>query len=104
MTIDRPGTGRDESVKLAVPVAFRIRADLSDINAKTPVVTVRVSAAAGSDVTVDKKALALDATGNGSYVIDVSADIEGPTEDVRLIDRRSTTRSPPRGANPTSGR
>ncbi len=88
VTLDRPGSGRDESVKLAVPVAFRIRADLSDINAKTPVIAVRVSAAPGSDVTVDKKPLALDATGNGSYVIDVSADTEGPTEDQRLIDRK----------------
>jgi hypothetical protein len=88
VTLDRPGAGRDENVKLAVPVAFRIRADLSDINAATPVITVRVSAAPGSDVTVDKKPLALDAKGNGSYVIDVSADTEGPTEDVRLIDRK----------------
>jgi hypothetical protein len=88
VTLDRPGSGRDESVKLSVPVAFRIRADLSDINAKTPVIAVRVSAAPGSEVTVDKKPLALDATGNGSYVIDVSADTEGPTEDVRLIDRK----------------
>jgi len=103
VTIDRPGTGRDESVKLAVPVAFRIRADLSDINAKTPVVTVRVSAAAGSDVTVDKKALALDATGNGSYVIDVSADIEGPTEDVRLIDRKIDYTIATKGGKPDVG-
>ena len=98
VTLDRPGSGRDESVKLAVPVAFRIRADLSDINAKTPVIAVRVSAAPGSDVTVDKKPLALDATGNGSYVIDVSADTEGPTEDVRLIDRKDRLLDPsPRG-------
>jgi hypothetical protein len=88
LTLDRPGAGRDEQVKLVVPLAFRIRADLSQIDAKPPTILVRVAAAPGSDVTVDKKPLTLDSSGTGSYAIDVSADTDGPTEDVRLIDRR----------------
>jgi hypothetical protein len=105
VTLDRPGAGRDEAVKLVVPLAFRIRADLSQIDAKPPTIVVRVAAAPGSDVTVDKKPLALDATGTGAYSIDVSADTEGPTEDVRLIDRRIdyTIASSAKGVPPSSG-
>jgi hypothetical protein len=107
LTLDRPGAGRDEQVKLVVPLAFRIRADLSQIDAKPPTILVRVAAAPGSEVTVDKKPLTLDAAGTGSYAIDVSADTDGPTEDVRLIDRRiDYTISAPAGAKgvpPSSG-
>jgi hypothetical protein len=105
LTLDRPGAGRDEQVKLVVPLAFRIRADLSQIDAKPPTILVRVAAAPGSEVTVDKKPLTLDASGSGAYAIDVSADTDGPTEDVRLIDRHIdyTISSPTKGAAPSSG-
>ena len=86
--IDRPNAGRDEEVSLVVPLAFNIRADLADIAAKPSVITVRVAAAPGTDVSVDGKPLALDATGKGAYAVDVSADTEGATEDVRVIDRK----------------
>jgi hypothetical protein len=86
--IDRPGAGRDDTVKLAVPVAFRIRADLADIAARPPVITVRVGATPGSEVKVDGKALTLDAAGRGAYTLDVSADTEGLADDLRVIDRK----------------
>jgi hypothetical protein len=109
LTLDRPGAGRDEQVKLVVPLAFRIRADLSQIDAKPPTILVRVAAAPGSDVTVDKKPLTLDSSGTGSYAIDVSADTDGPTEDVRLIDRRidytitAPAHAAAKGVAPSSG-
>ena len=88
LKVDRPGTGRDEEVKLPVPLGFYVRADLADIAAKPPVITVRVAAAPGTAVTVDGKALTLDASGKGAYALDVTNDTDGATEDVRVIDKK----------------
>ncbi len=88
LKVDRPGNGRDEEVKLPVPLGFYVRADLADITAKPPVVTVRVAAAPGTIVAVDGKPLALDASGKGAYALDVTSDTEGATDDVRVIDKK----------------
>jgi hypothetical protein len=101
--IDRPGSGRDEDVNLVVPVAFRIRADLGDIGAKPPVITVRVGAVPGTDISVDGKPLALDGSGKAAYAVDVSSDTEGATEDVRVIDRKIPYVVTLKGSKPESG-
>ena len=85
--IDRPNLGRDEAVSLTVPITYRIRADLADLSAAHPQITVRVQALPGTEVEVDGKPLALDASGAGAYAIDVSSEIEGPADDVKVIDR-----------------
>ena len=76
--IDRPGTGRDEDVKIHVPVAYRVRADLTTLSAKPPTITVRVEAVAGTEVKVEDKPITLDAEGKGSYAIDLSKETDGP--------------------------
>jgi hypothetical protein len=86
--IDRPGAGRDETVKVHVPIAYRVKADLTTLASMPPVVTVRVEAAPGTEVTVDDKAVELDASGKGSYAIDVSADALGPSDEQKAIDRK----------------
>src|SRR5439155_16957500 len=55
--LDRPGARRDEEVKIHVPVAYRVRADLTTLSARPPVITVRVEATPGSEVKVDDKPL-----------------------------------------------
>jgi hypothetical protein len=103
LNVRRPGASHDDVVSLVVPVAFRIRADLSDIGAKPPVITVRVGAAPGAEVNVDGKPLTLDATGHGAYALDVSADTEGLTEELRVIDRKIPYTVALKGAAPESG-
>lgn len=78
--IDRPAGGRSETVKVHVPVAYRVRADLSTLSAKPPAITVRIEATPGSTVTVEDKPVTLDATGRGSYAIDLSKETEGEGE------------------------
>jgi hypothetical protein len=85
--IDRPRFGRDGIVQVLVPVAFRIRADLSDLAAPQPAILVRVEAVSGSDVQVDGKPVALDASGAGLYTIDIRPETEGASDELRLIDR-----------------
>ncbi len=75
--IDRPGSGRDETVSLTVPVDYRVFPDLSTIDAPAPVITVRVEALPGSGVLIDAKPVTLDAAGKGAYVIDLAAATSG---------------------------
>jgi hypothetical protein len=88
LQITRPGLGRDESVKMVVPVAFRMHADLTTMTAMTsahPSITVRAEALPGSDVKVDGKPVTLDANGVGSYAIDETAATEGPADESKAI-------------------
>lgn len=103
LKVDRPGAGRDEEVKLPVPLGFYVRADLANIAAKPPSITVRVAAAPGSTVTVDGKPLALDASGKGAYALDVTADTEGAAEDIRVIDKKIPYAVTLKGAAAQSG-
>ena len=83
--IDRPGMGRDEVVRLVVPVSFRIRADLTGITAPKPSVSIRVEAAPDRVATVDGKPLALGANGTATYSIDESAETDGPADQSRVV-------------------
>jgi hypothetical protein len=102
--IDRPNLGRDESVQVVVPVAFRIRADLADLGAARPAITVRVEALAGTDVRIDGKPVALDANGEGAYAIDISSETEGTADETRLIDRLIPYVVTPRSGEAQSGK
>ncbi len=82
----RPGLGRSEDVKVVVPIAFRIKADLAALEGPHPAVIVRVQAVAGTVVRVDDKPVTLDAQGSGAYAIDVGAETSGWADDLRLID------------------
>lgn len=85
LSIDRPGMGRDETLKLVVPVAYRVRADVSTMEAPHACITIRIEAPTGTDVRVDGKQVTLDASGAGMYVIDESAATEGPADESRVI-------------------
>jgi hypothetical protein len=85
--LDRPRLGRDEEVKVVVPIAFRIKADLSSLTGAQPAVIVQVQAVKGTVVRVDDKPVTLDSTGKGTYSLDVSAQTNGWSDDVRLIDQ-----------------
>ena len=83
--IERPGMGRSETVRLRVPVAYRVRADVTTMNAPKPSIAIRIEAAPGTDVKIDGKPVALDGDGNGSYAIDESAATEGPADESRTV-------------------
>ena len=77
--------GRDEVVALSVPVAYRVRADVSTMNGPHPSILIHVEALAGSDVRVADKGVTLDASGTGTYAIDESAATEGPADESRVV-------------------
>lgn len=85
LQVDRPGMGRDETVKLVVPVAYRVSADVSTMSGPKPSITIRVEAQVGADVKVDDKPVALDASGAGAYTLDELAATEGPADESRIV-------------------
>jgi hypothetical protein len=101
--LDRPGAGRDEDVKIHVPVAYRVRADLTTLSARPPAITVRVEATPGSAATVEGKPLALDANGRAAYAIDLTKDTEGPADETRTFDRKIPFSITPKGGATESG-
>jgi len=103
IVLDRPGVGRDETVKAVVPVPYRLRADLSQIGAKPPVILVRVDAIAGTALTVDGKPLSLDASGHGSYAIDIGEDTEGASDEGKVIEKVIAYQATPKGAKTETG-
>jgi hypothetical protein len=85
LMVDRPGMGRDETVKLVVPVAYRVSADVTTMSAPHPTVTIRVEAMPGAAATVDGKPLDLDPSGVGAYAIDEHAATEGAADESRVV-------------------
>jgi hypothetical protein len=77
--------GRDEIVRLVVPVAYRVSADVTTMSAPHPSITIRVEAMRGAQVQVDGKPLALDANGAGAYAVDETAATEGPADESRVV-------------------
>ena len=80
--------GKQSFVDISVPIAYRVRGDTSGLDAPTPEFRVLVSALAGSSVTVDGKPVALNAEGEGRYVLDVSAEVTGLDSSVKTLERR----------------
>lgn len=105
LRIDRPGMGRDEVVSLLVPVAYRVRADVSPMAGSRPSIVIRVEALPGSDVTVDGKHLELASSGVGELAIDESAATHGAADESRTValDVGYTITPPGAGAQPAQG-
>jgi hypothetical protein len=100
--IERPAGGRHEDVKVHVPVAYRVRADLSTLSAKPPAITVRVESTPGSTVSVEDKPVTLDGTGRGSYAIDLSKETEG-TGETKTFERKIPFAITPKGGKQETG-
>jgi hypothetical protein len=103
VSVQRPGLGRDEDVRLAVGVDYRVRGDLSSLTADPPRVKVLVQAAAGSAAVIEGKAVALDATGQGEHLVDVSRELEGPADGVVPFERKLAFSITPPGGSPRAG-
>jgi len=95
--------GKQSFVDISVPIAFRVRADTSGLEAPTPELRVLVSAVSGSSVTVDGKPVVLNAEGEGRYVIDVSPDLTGLDATVKPLERRVPYAVTPPGGSAQSG-
>ncbi|WP_187345698.1 zinc ribbon domain-containing protein [Sorangium cellulosum] len=97
VAIDRPGSGRDETVGVSVHVAYRIRPDLGTLQGERPSIQVVVEASKGTQVTLDGKEVAL-ASGRAIESIDVTEAVTGLSDETKTLSRQVPyTVAPPDG-------
>ncbi|MFT3775122.1 MAG: zinc ribbon domain-containing protein [Minicystis sp.] len=85
--IDRPENGRDETVGVAVNVAYRIRPDLASLQAERPAFQIIAEAATGTTISIDGRKLPL-AAGRGVESVDVTDVCTGLANDVKTLARQ----------------
>jgi len=84
--IDRPAGGRDETVRLRVPVSYRVRADLASLAADPPSIVVKAEAVPGATVEIDGKPVSLTA-GKGEASFPLGEETTGPADESKVIDK-----------------
>ncbi len=87
VSLDRPGSGRDEAVSVTVPVSYRLRPDLTPLTNDKPSVHVAVEAVGGTEITIDGRPAAVK-DGPAAHVIDVASDCTGPADEPATLRRR----------------
>ncbi|WP_437955369.1 hypothetical protein WME76_28070 [Sorangium sp. So ce119] len=97
VAIDRPGSGRDETVGVSIHVAYRIRPDLGTLQGERPSIQVVVEASKGTQVVLDGKEVALT-SGRAIVAIDVTEAVTGPSDETKTLSRQVPyTVTPPDG-------
>jgi hypothetical protein len=87
VAVDRPGSGRDETVSLIVQIGYRIRPDLSALDSDKPQLRIAIEGAPGASMAIDGKTLTLGNDGKGQYDIDVTNECTGLADDAKSIER-----------------
>jgi hypothetical protein len=87
VAVDRPGSGRDESVSLIVQIGYRIRPDLAALDSDRPQLRIAIEGAPLASMIIDGKTLALGADGKGQYDVDVTQECTGLADDTKSIER-----------------
>jgi hypothetical protein len=104
VAIDRPAAGRDETLRLTVPIAYRLKPDLSPLQGPTPAVHILVEATPGSTATVMGKQVTLGPDGKGTHVIDLRDELTGPSPQAKQITREVPYTVAVPGQSPESGK
>ncbi|HRI69103.1 MAG TPA: zinc ribbon domain-containing protein [Polyangium sp.] len=95
VAIDRPARGRDETIGIAVQVGYRLRPELSSLNADKPTLHVAIEALQGTEITIDGHVVKVD-DGAKVQAIDVSAECTGSSDEPATLKRSIaySTRAP----------
>jgi hypothetical protein len=84
VAIDRPARGRDETVGVMLNVAYRIRPDLSSLEAERPAIQIIAEAASGTRISVDGKPMQLSG-GRAVESIDVTLACTGLSGELKSL-------------------
>jgi hypothetical protein len=97
VVVDRPGTGRDETLGILVNVAYRIRPDLASLQADHPSIQIIAEAAAGTQIAINGRALPITG-GRAVENLDVTEACTGLTGEAKTL-----TRQVPYAVTPADG-
>jgi len=98
VVVDRPESGRDETLGIVVNVAYRIRPDLASLQGDHPSIQIVAEAAAGTRVSINGHTLPL-AGGRAVENLDVTEACTGLTGEAKTL-----TRQIPYAVTPSDGR
>jgi hypothetical protein len=87
VAVDRPGSGRDETMGISVQVSYRLRPDLTALTGERPTVQVVVEASSGTEVEVGGKPVSFK-DGPAVHAVDVTADCTGSSDEPATLERR----------------
>ena len=85
--VDRPGNGRDETVGVTARIAYRIRPDLTMLEADSPAIQIVVEAMQGSKVSLDGEEVPLR-DGRAVRTIEVAKELEGQSAKSDTLSRK----------------
>jgi hypothetical protein len=102
IAVDRPGNGRDETVAVQVPVAYRIRPELSTLQGERPAIQVVIEAVDGTSVAIDGKPVPLT-NGRAVETIDVTDACTGLADDQAVLSRQIPYEVKPEDGTPEKG-
>lgn len=102
VAVDRPGSGRDETLGIIVNVAYRIRPDLAALQGDRPSIQVVAEAAAGTSVSINGHTLPL-AGGRAVENLDVSEACTGLTGEAKTLTRQIPYAVTPDGGSVENG-
>ena len=75
--VERPGLGRNEEIALQVPIQYRIKGDLSELDNEPPKLWIAIESVPGAKISVEGTAVELDSAGKGRFPVDVKKDLRG---------------------------
>ncbi len=102
VAVDRPGSGRDETLGIVVNVAYRIRPDLTALQGDHPSIQVVAEAAAGTSVAVNGHTLSL-AGGRAVENLDVTEACTGLSGEAKTLSRQIPYAVTPDSGNVENG-
>ena len=102
VAVDRPGSGRDETLGIIVNVAYRIRPDLASLQADHPAIQVVAEAAAGTSVSINGHTLPLSG-GRAVENLDVTEACTGLSGETKTLTRQIPYVVTPDGGNAENG-
>jgi hypothetical protein len=102
VAVDRPGSGRDETLGIIVNVAYRIRPDLASLQADHPSIQVVAEAAAGTSVSINGRTLPLSG-GHAVENLDVTEACTGLSGETKTLTRQIPYVVTPDGGNAENG-
>ncbi len=103
--VDRPANGRDETLRVVVHVAYRVRPDLATLQGDRPAISIVADAAHGTTVALGEnggKPMQL-VDGRGLEKIEVVDALTGISDDVKTLSRQVPYVVTPASGAPESG-
>ncbi len=86
VSLARPGIGRDEEVKLEVPVRYRVSTELTNLDQRVPALLVKIHTELDATCVVEGQAVKLR-LGKGQHLVDISKDLVGAAAEAKPLDR-----------------